>query len=38
MLVPQVKFPKRLDLALDADRALNDVPRRILANSIEVQT
>ena len=26
LLVPQVKLPKRLDLALDATRALYDIP------------
>ena len=26
LLVPQVKLPKRLDLAQDAARALDDIP------------
>ena len=32
LLVPQVKLPKRLDLARDADRALDSVPGLIVAN------
>ena len=32
LLVPQVKLPKRLDLARDADRALDGVPGLIVAN------
>jgi hypothetical protein len=37
LLVPQVKLPKRLDLARDADRALDSVPRLIVANWVEGQ-
>ena len=32
LLVPQVKLSKRLDLARDADRALDRVPGLIVAN------
>lgn len=32
LLVPQVKLPKRLDLEKDAGRALDSVPRLIVAN------
>lgn len=32
LLVPQVKLPKRLDLARDAERAADSVPRRVVAN------
>jgi len=35
LLVPQIKLPKRLDLARDADRALDSVPGLIVANWIE---
>ncbi len=35
LLVPQVKLPKRLDLARDADRALDGVPGLIVANWVE---
>ena len=35
LLVPQVKLPKRLDLALDAGRAHEAVPRLIVANWLE---
>jgi len=35
LLVPQVKLPKRLDLARDADRALDGVPGLIVANWLE---
>jgi len=35
--VPQVKLPKRLDLAQDAARALDDIPRLIVANWLEVR-
>ena len=35
LLVPQVKLPKRLDLARDADRALDSVPGLIVANWLE---
>jgi Family of unknown function (DUF6441) len=35
LLVPQVKLPKRLDLARDADRALDNVPRLIVGNWVE---
>ena len=37
LLVPQVKLPKRLDLARDADRALESVPGLIVANWVEVR-
>lgn len=37
LLVPQVKLPKRLDLARDADRALDSVPGLIVANWVEVR-
>ena len=35
LLVPQVKLPKRLDLARDAARALDSVPGLIVANWVE---
>jgi hypothetical protein len=35
LLVPQVKLPKRLDLAREADRALDGVPGLIVANWVE---
>jgi hypothetical protein len=35
LLVPQVKLPKRLDLAQDAGRTLNSVPGLIVANWVE---
>ena len=35
LLVPQVKLPKRLDLARDAERAQVAIPNRIVANWIE---
>ena len=35
LLVLQVKLPKRLDLARDADRALDSVPGLIVANWLE---
>ena len=35
LLVPQVKLPKRLDLARDADRAHDSVPGLIVANWVE---
>ena len=35
LLVPQVKLPKRLDLARDADRALDSVPGLIVAHWVE---
>jgi len=35
LLVLQVKLPKRLDLARDADRALDSVPGLIVANWVE---
>jgi hypothetical protein len=38
LLVPQVKLPKRLDLARDADRALDSVPGLIVANWVEGRT
>lgn len=37
LLVPQVKLPKRLDLARDADRALDSVPGLIIANWVEAR-
>ena len=37
LLVPQVKLPKRLDLARDADRALNSLSGLIVANWVEVR-
>ncbi len=35
LLVPQVKLPKRLDLARDAARAHDAVPGLIVANWVE---
>jgi hypothetical protein len=35
LLVPQVKLPKRLDLARDADRALESLPGLIVAKWVE---
>ena len=35
LLVPQVKLPKRLDLARDAERAVDSVPGRIVANWVD---
>ena len=35
LLVPQVKMRKRLDLARDAERALDAVPGMIVANWVE---
>lgn len=35
LLVPQIKLPKRLTLARDADRALDSVPRLIVAKWVE---
>lgn len=37
LLVPQVKLPKRLDLARDAARAHEAVPGLIVANWVEVR-
>ena len=37
LLVPQVKLPKRLDLARDAERAVDSVPGRIVANWVETR-
>ncbi|HDR30079.1 DUF6441 family protein [Rhodovulum sp.] len=37
LLVPQVKLRKRLDLARDADRALDSVPGLIVANWVEAK-
>jgi len=37
LLVPQVKLPKRLDLARDAERAVNGVPGLIVANWVEAR-
>jgi hypothetical protein len=38
LLVPQVKLPKRLDLARDAERAQDAVPGLIVANWVEGRT
>ena len=35
LLVPQVKLPKRLDLAQDADRAFDRLPGLIVANWVD---
>jgi hypothetical protein len=35
LLVPQVKLPKRLDLARDADQAADGVPGLIVANWVD---
>jgi hypothetical protein len=35
LLVPQVKLPKRLDLARDAERAQDAVPGLIVANWVD---
>jgi hypothetical protein len=35
LLVPQVKLPKRLDLARDAERAVDGVPVLIVANWVD---
>jgi hypothetical protein len=37
LLVPQIKLPKRLDLARDADRALDDIPGLIVTNWLELR-
>ena len=37
LLVPQVKLPKRLDLARDAERAHGAVPALIVANWLEAR-
>jgi Family of unknown function (DUF6441) len=37
LLVPQVKLPKRLDLARDAERVHDTVPGLIVANWVEVR-
>ena len=37
LLVPQVKLPKRLDLARDADRALAAIPGNIMRNWLEAR-
>jgi len=37
LLVPQVKLPKRLDLARDAEWTHDDVPGLILANWVEAR-
>ena len=37
LLVPQVKLPKRLDLARDAERAIDGVPGRIVAGWVSKQ-
>ena len=37
LLVPQIKLPKLLDLARDADRALDDIPGLIVANWLEAR-
>lgn len=38
LLVPQVKLPKRLDLARDADRVMDSVPGLIVTNWVEGRT
>ena len=38
LLVPQVKLPKRLDLARDAERAIDAVPGRIVAGWVETRS
>ena len=38
LLVPQVKLPKRLDLARDAERAHDAVPSLIVSNWVEGRT
>jgi hypothetical protein len=38
LLVPQVRLPKRLDLARDARAALDRIPGRIVANWVEDRT
>jgi hypothetical protein len=35
LLVPQVKLRKRLDLARDAERAVDDVQGQIVANWVD---
>jgi hypothetical protein len=35
LLLPQVRLRKRLDLARDADRALDSVPGLVVANWVE---
>jgi hypothetical protein len=35
LLVQQVKLPKRLDLARDAERAIDGAPGRIVADWVE---
>lgn len=35
LLVPQAELPKRLDLAWNADRALDSVPGQVMANWVE---
>jgi len=37
LLVPQVKLPKRLDLACDAERAVDGVPGLIVAKWVEAR-
>jgi hypothetical protein len=37
LLVPQVKLRKRLDLARDAERAVDSVPGRIVAGWVSKQ-
>jgi hypothetical protein len=37
LLVPQVKLRKRLDLARDAQRVVDGVPGRIVANWVDGQ-
>ena len=37
LLVPQVKLPKRLDLARDAERAHDAVPGLIVANWVKTK-
>ena len=37
LLVPQVRLPKRLIRARDAERAVDSVPGRIVANWVETR-
>ena len=37
LLVPQVRLRKRRDLARDADRAVDSVPGRLVANWVEAK-
>jgi hypothetical protein len=38
LLVPQVKLPKRLDLARDAERAVDGLTGLIVANWVDVRS